>query len=150
MTCPPPGLFAPFPLYAYIPLAATDLPHPHRHPRQAFEGMALGALLAGTDLPRRSQALLGALYPLTAPLGVALGVGLHASYRDGSQAAILAQGVLGSLSAGILIYNTYAELIGAQINRGPAFRAGTPRLRAAGLLAMYAGAAAMAVVGVWA
>jgi solute carrier family 39 (zinc transporter), member 1/2/3 len=127
--------------------------HPAGQPNpapQEFEGIALGSLLSGTDLRRRSQALLGALYPLTAPLGIALGIGLRTSYSENSQATILTQGVLGSLCSGILVYNTYAELIGAQINRGPALRGCSATFRAAGFLAMYVGAGAMAALGLWA
>ena len=112
--------------------------------------MALGALLADTDLRRRSQVLLGTLYPLTTPLGIALGVGLRYSYSDNSQSAIVAQGILDSLSAGILMYNTYAELIGSRINRNPAFHRYSLPFRASCFLAMYLGAAAMAVIGIWA
>ena len=72
------------------------------------------------------------------------------SYSENSQATILTQGVLGSLCSGILVYNTYAELIGAQINRGPALRGCSATFRAAGFLAMYVGAGAMAALGLWA
>ena len=64
--------------------------------------------------------------------------------------AIVAQGILDSLSAGILMYNTYAELIGSRINHNPALHRHPLPFRASCFLAMYLGAAARAVVGIWA
>ena len=48
------------------------------------------------------------------------------------------------------MYNTYAELIGSRINRNPAFHRYSLPFRASCFLAMYLGAAAMAVIGIWA
>ncbi|KAI8588522.1 Zinc/iron permease [Geranomyces variabilis] len=120
---------------------------------QFAEGAALGVLLSA--LSRKSFALpklytAGLLYPLTTPIGIALGIAVRDTYDENSQAAILVQGILDSLSAGILIYNAYCELISKEINQSGQFR-GLPRgTKVASMLCLYTGAGVMALIAMWA
>ena len=116
---------------------------------QLFEGMALGVLVSDTNLSWTSKLILGGLYPITTPVGIAIGILLHQSYTN-SPSMILAQGILSSMSAGILIYNTYCELVGGEINHNPAFDRFEQGFKVLCFMFMYLGAFAMALVGVWA
>ncbi|KAJ3175713.1 hypothetical protein HDU87_005856 [Geranomyces variabilis] len=120
---------------------------------QFAEGAALGVLLS--SLSRKTFALpklyaAGLLYPLTTPIGIALGIALRDTYNANSQTAILVQGILDSLSAGILIYNAYCELISKEINQSGQFRGLSRGTKVASMLFLYAGAGVMAVIGLWA
>ncbi|KAJ3167978.1 high-affinity Zn(2+) transporter zrt1 [Geranomyces variabilis] len=120
---------------------------------QFAEGAALGVLLSA--LSRKTFALsklyiAGLLYPLTTPIGIAIGIAVRDTYDENSQTAILVQGILDSLSAGILIYNAYCELISKEINQSGQFR-GLPRgTKVASMLCLYTGAGVMALIAMWA
>lgn len=51
-----------------------------------------------------------ALYGLTTPLGIAVGLGLRSSYNPESTTAAIVSGILDALSAGILIYTGLVEV----------------------------------------
>ena len=118
---------------------------------QVFEGMGLGALLAvlPSDNPRK-KFIMALLYPLVTPVGMAVGIGIHASFNANDPSTIIVQGAFGSLSAGILFYNVYTELFNAEITQSAAFRKLSVAHQRASFAAMYVGAAAMAIVGIWA
>ncbi|KAJ3146340.1 high-affinity Zn(2+) transporter zrt1 [Geranomyces variabilis] len=115
---------------------------------QFTEGTALGVLIA--QLPTRSLSKIyaaGILYPLTTPLGIAIGIAIRNTYNENSQTSILLQGIFDSLSAGILIYNAYCELISREINQNSKFRSLSTNLKATSMLCLYAGAGIMALIG---
>ncbi|KAJ3354174.1 high-affinity Zn(2+) transporter zrt1 [Entophlyctis luteolus] len=115
-----------------------------------FEGMALGVLLAELDLSHRNKSLLALMYPLTTPVGVVVGILVRNQYNENASGLVLAQGILDSLSAGILFYNTYTELMSTEVSHSSKFYSYSNGFKAASLSAMYAGALAMAIVGYWA
>ncbi|KAJ3271223.1 high-affinity Zn(2+) transporter zrt1 [Terramyces sp. JEL0728] len=117
---------------------------------QMFEGMALGVLISNASFDIRGKALLGIMYPLTTPVGIAIGIAIRNQFNENSGGVILAQGILDSISAGILFYNAYAELFSNEINHSPTFKRYTKGFKAMCFISMYLGAAAMAVVGIWA
>jgi ZIP zinc/iron transport family len=117
---------------------------------QLFEGMALGALISSTRLKWKTKVLLGLFYPLSTPLGISIGIAVRDSFDENSSSMILIEGILGSLSLGILIYNSYVELVGGEINRNPQFISYSSPFKCFCYLTMFAGAAAMAIVGIWA
>jgi solute carrier family 39 (zinc transporter), member 1/2/3 len=81
---------------------------------ETFEGLGLGARLASLELPRPYHVkvpVAGAiLFGLTAPLGIAVGLGVRSSYSPDSEAATIVSGVLDALSAGVLIYTGLVEV----------------------------------------
>ncbi|KAJ3330027.1 hypothetical protein HDU91_003698 [Kappamyces sp. JEL0680] len=117
---------------------------------QLFEGMALGTLVSDTTLRPRDKVVLGLLYPLTTPMGVAVGIATRQSFNENASHTLLLRGIFNSLSAGILIYNTYCELVGGEINHNPGFERLSKSFKIACFLSMYLGATAMALLGVWA
>lgn len=95
-------------------------------------------------------AFMGIAFCLTTPLGIAIGMGIHASLNPWSQSNVLAQAVLDSLSAGILLYNSFISLICVEVNQNCNFRQASFPYKATCLLSMYIGAALMALLGKWA
>lgn len=117
---------------------------------QFFEGLALGSFVASTTLSFSSKLVLGIMYPLTTPIGVAIGLILHSSLNTNSSSLILAQGILESLSGGILIYSTYCELVGGEIHHNPTFEKYSKNFKVVCFFTMYFGAALMALLAIWA
>lgn len=71
-----------------------------------FEGLALGALIANLKRGTLFKFLvLGLLYPMVTPIGIAIGIGWHSSYNDNSTAVIVVQGIFDSLSS-VIDHNT--------------------------------------------
>ncbi|KAF8097036.1 hypothetical protein N665_0296s0019 [Sinapis alba] len=80
---------------------------------QFFEGFALGGCVAEAKLTPRGSALMAFFFTITTPIGVAVGTAIASSYDSYSVAALVAEGVLDSLSAGILVYMALVDLIAA-------------------------------------
>ena len=84
------------------------------HNAEAFEGLGVGSRLAYLELPHKYRYIpaLGAfLYGITTPIGIGIGLGVRTTYNPGSTHATLVSGILDSLSAGILIYTGFVELL---------------------------------------
>ena len=115
---------------------------------QGNEGLALGVLFVKANYSRLKYFLLAAAFVFVTPLGVAIGIAVNSNYNKESKAALGSEGVLDSVSAGILIYNGLCDLI------VPTFAAGeipkTWWVQAMGFGSLYTGAAIMALIGKWA
>ena len=91
--------------------------------------------------------LLAAVFVLITPVGTAIGMGLNSRYNGSSKAALGTEGVFDAVSAGILIYNGLVDLVvptfsEKEIPKG-LFK------ECLGFVALYAGAAIMALIGKW-
>ena len=120
---------------------------------QFFEAIALGAQIARLEhLPLRSAIFMVIFFTLTTPVGVAVGIIIHnQTYNEKSVTSLLINGMLDSLSAGILIYVALVNLINADMGPGAvAFQKLNKKMKLLYYLSLYAGVAAMAVVGRWA
>lgn len=116
---------------------------------QFFEGIALGTRV--NDLNCKSwkkPILMGLLFVCMTPIGIGIGIGVRSSVNPRS--SILAQAILDSLSAGILLYNAYVSLMSIEINHNVGFRRSSLARKIFCFLCMYLGAALMAVLGTWA
>ncbi|CAL9227793.1 unnamed protein product, partial [Arabidopsis halleri] len=80
---------------------------------QFFEGFALGGCVAEARLTPRGSAMMAFFFAITTPIGVAVGTAIASSYNSYSVASLVAEGVLDSLSAGILVYMALVDLIAA-------------------------------------
>lgn len=79
---------------------------------QFFEGLALSTVVLESHFEKQFVAIgMVLFYTLTTPFGVALGIGLSEVYNGNGQSALLTQGILDSLSAGILAYDALVNII---------------------------------------
>lgn len=116
---------------------------------QFFEGIALGTRV--NDLNCKSwkkPIIMGLLFICMTPIGAAIGIGIRSTINP--RASILAQAILDSLSAGILLYNAYVSLMSIEINHNVGFRRSSFGRKVFCFMCMYLGAALMSVLGAWA
>ena len=119
---------------------------------QFFEGMALGAQIAGVKgMSTRSAISMVLLFGVTTPVGIAVGIGIHSrEYNPRSVTALLVNGILDSVSAGILIYVALVNLINAEMGTGAkGFLTLKKHMQLLYFFSLYLGVAAMAIVGRW-
>ncbi|KAB8233413.1 high-affinity Zn(2+) transporter ZRT1 [Aspergillus alliaceus] len=118
---------------------------------QAFEGLGIGARMSALHFGSRRWLpwALCLLYGLTTPISIAIGLGVRTSYNPGSKRAMIVQGVLDAISAGILIYSGLVELLA----RDFLFDPGRTKRRSHLFVmvgCMLLGAGIMALLGKWA
>ncbi|XP_022131321.1 fe(2+) transport protein 3, chloroplastic [Momordica charantia] len=80
---------------------------------QFFEGFALGGCISQAQFSTLSTSLMAAFFAVTTPVGIAIGAAIASSYNPNSTGALVAEGILDSLSAGILVYMALVDLIAA-------------------------------------
>ncbi|KAL0930020.1 Zinc-regulated transporter 1 [Colletotrichum truncatum] len=80
---------------------------------QSFEGLGIGARMSAIPFGKRTWLpwILCAAYGLTTPVSIAIGLGLRHTYTPKSKTALIVQGVLNAVSAGLLIYSALVELL---------------------------------------
>jgi zinc transporter 1/2/3 len=120
---------------------------------QFFEAIALGAQIERLANKSLVPAIVMIIFfALTTPVGIAIGIGIHSgTYNPKSLAALMVNGVLDSVSAGILIYIALVNLMAGEMGvHAHAFFLLKKRLKFLYFAALYLGAAAMAVIGRWA
>ncbi len=120
---------------------------------QFFEAMALGAQIANLkSTSTRSAIFLILFFSCTTPVGVAIGIGVHAgTYNPQSVSSLLVTGILESFAAGILIYVALVDLITAEMGANAhGFYSLRTRLKWLYFIALYLGVALMAIVARWA
>lgn len=113
-------------------------------------GFALGARIAEVNRIRLQQAVIMSLFfSITAPVGNAIGAAISQIYDMHSKAALLAQGIFESISSGILIYVGLINLLASEMLCDENFRRMRHSTKAANFIALYTGAAVMAIVAIW-
>ncbi|KAK7351273.1 hypothetical protein VNO77_10593 [Canavalia gladiata] len=80
---------------------------------QFFEGFALGGCISQAQFKASSATVMACFFALTTPVGVGIGTGIASVYNPHSPGALVVEGVLDSLSAGILVYMALVDLIAA-------------------------------------
>ncbi|KAJ1423437.1 Zinc/iron permease [Sesbania bispinosa] len=80
---------------------------------QFFEGFALGGCISQAQFKASSATIMACFFALTTPVGVGIGTGIASVYNPYSPGALIAEGILDSLSAGILVYMALVDLIAA-------------------------------------
>ncbi|KAI7872896.1 Zinc/iron permease [Spinellus fusiger] len=118
---------------------------------QFFEGLALGTRINELKYKGLMKPIaMGSLYILMTPIGIGIGIGIHSSFNSNASTSILAQAILDSLSAGILLYNAYVSLMSMEISHNTAFHNQNFSRKAVCFLSMYIGAGMMSLIGKWA
>lgn len=119
---------------------------------QSFEGLGIGARLSAIPFPKRLHWMPWALctaYGLTTPLAIAAAFGVRTTYNPNSYTANVVSGVLDSISAGILMYTGFVELIARDFLFNPD-RPDDDKQLAFMVFCLFLGAGIMALVGKWA
>ncbi|KAL8136603.1 hypothetical protein V2J09_002604 [Rumex salicifolius] len=80
---------------------------------QFFEGMGLAGCISQAKFKWQAIITISVFFTLTTPLGIAIGIIISNIYSDTKPAALIVEGVLGSASAGILIYMALVDLLAA-------------------------------------
>ncbi|ORX99985.1 ZIP zinc/iron transport family, partial [Basidiobolus meristosporus CBS 931.73] len=129
----------------FIPLLIAVVFH------QFFEGLALGARIGELPYTNRMIPYLSALfYTVITPIGVAIGVGIHETYNANSATNLLVNGIFDSISAGILIYMAFVNLIATDFQNNPKFMSEKGSMKLVYFISMWLGAGIMALIGLWA
>jgi zinc transporter 1/2/3 len=119
---------------------------------QSFEGMGMGARLSVIPFPVRYRLvpwLLCLAYGCTTPIAVAVGLSLRSTYSPDSFTASVVSGVFDSVSAGILLYTGFVELLARDFLFHP--ERSFDKYRVSFMLCcLYLGIAIMGLLGKWA
>ena len=91
-------------------------------------------------------------FALTTPIDVGIGIGIHLrTYNPKSVASLLTNGILDSVSGGILIYIGLVNLLAAEMGAGAhEFHSLSKKLKLLYFAALYTGVGVMAAIGRWA
>ncbi|KAK3832723.1 MAG: Zinc/iron permease [Linnemannia elongata] len=115
---------------------------------QFFEGFALGARIADLAFDTTyTHYVLALIFSLTTPTGVAIGIGISSSYSANSKSSLLVEGIFDSISTGILLYMGYVNLLAIEFNLNGEIRKQSKKIKSLCFLALWAGAAVMAIIG---
>lgn len=114
---------------------------------QFFEGFALGGCISQAKLGGLHSSLMACFFAITTPLGVGIGTIICSFYNPNSPRALVIEGTLDAISAGILIYMALVDLIAADF-MSKKMRCNC-RLQVVSYIALFLGAGLMAVLAVW-
>ncbi|KAL9316567.1 hypothetical protein ACSQ67_017568 [Phaseolus vulgaris] len=91
------------------------------------------------------------MFAVTTPMGIILGMALFSltGYDDSNPNALILEGLLGSISSGILIYMALVDLIAVDFFHNKLMNS-TPPLKKISFLALTLGSAAMSILALWA
>ncbi|KAI3821994.1 hypothetical protein L1987_09575 [Smallanthus sonchifolius] len=115
---------------------------------QFFEGFALGGCISQAKFGSLHSTIMACFFAVTAPLGVGIGTGVSKFYDPNSPRALVIEGILDSISAGILVYMALVDLIAADF-LSKRMRCNT-RLQVVSYIALFLGAGLMASLAAWA
>ena len=116
---------------------------------QFFEGISLATVVTESRFKLLTSALMVLFYSLTTPIGVALGIAIHKTYNEHSTTNLIITGVLDSVSAGILIFDSLVNIITPHMN-SPTYRNASFSSCALQIACMWLGGSIMAMLGKWA
>ncbi len=115
---------------------------------QLFEGISLGVTIALTELGKPVKSLLGLLFCVTTPLGIAIGLGVQSAYSEDAVSGMYARGILNAIASGNLIYVALVEMLAEDFAaKEIRHRRG---LRTLMLIGVCVGAGALAIIAIWA
>ncbi|CAK5270142.1 unnamed protein product [Mycena citricolor] len=122
---------------------------------QTFEGLGLGSRLASLHdtLPPTYHLvpyLAAAVYGISTPIGIAVGLGVRSTYNPGGTTASIVSGILDSLSSGVLIYTGLVELLAHEFLFNKEMINSSNGKLAYAICCMLLGCGIMALLGRWA
>ncbi|KAJ4979678.1 hypothetical protein NE237_010458 [Protea cynaroides] len=118
---------------------------------QIFEGMGLGGCIAQAGFGLGTTSYMCFMFSATTPIGIVLGMIVFSvtGYGDDSPNALIIEGLLGSLSSGVLIYMALVDLIAPDFFHNK-MMSSEPWLTKASYVALVLGSASMSVLALWA
>lgn len=118
---------------------------------QIFEGLGLGGCIAQAGFSFKATSQMCIMFSVTTPLGIILGMIILSltGYDDSSTNALIIEGLLGSLSSGILIYMALVDLIALDFFHNKLMTTNS-WLRKTSYLALTLGSASMSILAIWA
>ncbi|XP_052177864.1 zinc transporter 6, chloroplastic [Diospyros lotus] len=118
---------------------------------QIFEGMGLGGCIAQAGFSFGTTAYMCFMFSVTTPMGIALGMIIFSltGYDDNSPNALILEGLLGSLSSGILIYMALVDLIALDFFHSK-LMSSEAWLKKVSFVALALGSASMSILALWA
>ncbi|KAI7573934.1 hypothetical protein KC346_g20230 [Hortaea werneckii] len=93
--------------------------------------------------------MLCTIYGLTTPIAIAIGLGVRHTYNPASNTANIVSGVLDAVSAGILLFTGFVELLARDFLFNPD-RTHDDRQLTFMIISVLLGAGLMALLGKWA
>ncbi|XP_026447319.1 zinc transporter 4, chloroplastic-like [Papaver somniferum] len=115
---------------------------------QFFEGFALGGCISQAQLKKLSTMSMAFFFAVTTPAGIGMGTGIASFYNSNSPRALVVEGVLDSISAGILVYMALVDLIAADF-LSKRMRCNS-KLQIISYFALFFGALSMSSLAIWA
>lgn len=116
---------------------------------QLLEGLGVGAAAVEGQFSTSKLLVLSAGFALTAPAGIALGVGVHSVLSSHDPHLLMALGIVNAIAAGMLLFVSIQHM-NALSNRGRWLRQQSVAAQLLVLASFCAGGAAMIAVGKWA
>nr|ADP68586.1 ZIP5 [Solanum lycopersicum] len=118
---------------------------------QIFEGMGLGGCIAQVGFSFGTTAYMSFMFSVTTPMGIVLGMIVFSitGYDDTSPNALILEGLLGSLSSGILIYMALVDLIALDFFHNK-LMSGQPFLKKVSFIVLVLGSTSMSILALWA
>lgn len=115
---------------------------------QFFEGFALGGCISQAQFKTQSATLMACFFALTTPVGISIGTAAASVYNPNSPGALIVEGILDSISAGILVYMALVDLIAADfLSKRMSCNF---RLQVVSYLMLFLGAGLMSLLAIWA
>ncbi|XP_021816336.1 zinc transporter 6, chloroplastic isoform X2 [Prunus avium] len=118
---------------------------------QIFEGMGLGGCIAQAGFKLGTTAYMCFMFAVTTPMGIVLGMILFSvtGYDDSNPNALILEGLLGSLSSGVLIYMALVDLIALDFFHNKLMSSDS-WLRKISFIALVLGSISMSILALWA
>ncbi|CAJ1960423.1 unnamed protein product [Sphenostylis stenocarpa] len=118
---------------------------------QIFEGLGLGGCIAQAGFSFGTTAYMCFMFSVTTPMGIILGMVLFSvtGYDDSNPKALIMEGLLGSVSSGILIYMALVDLIAVDFFHNKLMNSNL-WLKKLSFVALTLGSASMSVLALWA
>ncbi|OVA06881.1 Zinc/iron permease [Macleaya cordata] len=92
--------------------------------------------------------MMACFFAITTLVGIGIGTEVASLYNPNSPRALVVEGILDSISAGILVYMALVDLIAADF-LGKRMRCNA-RLQVMSYLALFLGAGSMSLLAIWA
>jgi len=116
---------------------------------QFFEGLGLGFRIAKAALPKSWQSIILELcFAISAPVGMAAGIGIQNALQSGSTTLLIVQGVAAAFSAGILIMVGLVHMLQEEMTKPEVIA--RPALQNAMICGLIVGATILTIIAIWA